>query len=127
MKKHILLIDDDEDELEIFCDALNKLDGPFSCSQVKACDEALHLLKTFLPDYIFIDLNMPIVNGLQCISRIAEMNGGIVTTMILYSTSIDDKTKHAAISLGVKSCLIKPRETGQLAKKLKKILSPVAD
>jgi CheY-like chemotaxis protein len=39
---------------------------------IKANDgqEALTLLKTIMPDHIFLDINMPIMNGLECLRLI---------------------------------------------------------
>ena len=60
--KYILLIDDDADELEMFTDALNKLDLPvsFFCEQVGTIDDALVFLNKIRPDFIFLDFNMPL-------------------------------------------------------------------
>ena len=56
MEKCILLIDDDEDELKIFTEALHDIGGQFHCVLVQSSEAALHLLGSFVPDFIFIDL-----------------------------------------------------------------------
>jgi len=74
MNKHILLIDDDKDELLIFTDALEAKPGPgkFECSYAQSTLEAVQMLKHLVPDYIFIDYNIPKMNGLEFIDLIHQ-------------------------------------------------------
>ena len=67
MKKRItfLLIDDDEDDRELFEIALTEASSDAAFTSSSSCCDALELLKsgTLKPDYIFLDLNMPKKNG----------------------------------------------------------------
>src|SRR5215212_2357558 len=98
MKKHILLIDDDEDEIEIFTDALEKLPVSFNCTCASNADEAIRMLGKVSPDFIFIDYNMPKVNGLKCLEKIKKTKTARDIPVILYSNYIDEevnkKTQH---------------------------------
>ena len=64
LKKTCFLIDDDVDDQEIFIMALDQLDIEFQCTVAHNGTEALQRLKkeAVLPDYIFLDLNMPQTN-----------------------------------------------------------------
>ncbi len=64
MKKHILLIDDDVDELKIFNDALEELPGNFKCTYASNAYQAMDMLKFIHPHFIFIDYNLPAMNGI---------------------------------------------------------------
>jgi CheY-like chemotaxis protein len=57
MVKEILLINDNEDEFEIFKEALYSIDNTAQFRQVKNAAEALKFLRLRLPEYIFIDFN----------------------------------------------------------------------
>jgi CheY-like chemotaxis protein len=71
--KTILLVDDDPDEQIFFKIAVNEAKGPFVLRTAKDGQEALDLLSdpaTKLPDFVFLDVNMPRVNGIECLSQI---------------------------------------------------------
>jgi CheY-like chemotaxis protein len=122
MKKHILLIDDDEDELDIFKEALVNIPYDCECSWVQNPEEAFTWLKTSRADYIFVDYNMPIKNGLDFLREIRGMDGFRSIPVILYSSFIDDQNYRAARSLGAFDCMRKPSEIPALTNQLKKIL-----
>ena len=64
------IVDDDIDDQELFIEAVSEVDRSISCIPVSNCEEALAVLKstkTDLPDMIFLDLNMPRLNGKQCL------------------------------------------------------------
>lgn len=122
MKKHILLIDNDEDELEIFTAALNEVPVPCDCMWVQSAEHAIKLLHNFSPDYIFIDYNMPKIDGLQCLESIKKIDTIKNVPVILYSNYINDENNQKAISLGAYACLKKPGLIRTLVRKLKEIL-----
>jgi CheY-like chemotaxis protein len=66
MDRCILLIDDDPDELDIFSEALAEIEKSIVCIQARSARASMNLLKSLLPDYIFLDINMPEINGLKC-------------------------------------------------------------
>lgn len=66
----MLLVDDDRDDLRIFLDALDELkDDAYRCCYVCDTEIALKLLKVFEPDYVFVDFNMPRINGLDFLAE----------------------------------------------------------
>ena len=123
MKTHILLIDDDEDELEILTAALNKVPLTFDCMWVQSAEHAVELLNHYTPDYIFIDYNMPKENGLKCLAEIKKIKTVRDIPVILYSTSIDEVNSSQALSLGALTCLQKQTGINALAKQLKEIIT----
>ena len=122
--KYILLIDDDADELEMFTDALNKLDLPISffCEQVGTIDDALVFLNKIRPDFIFLDFNMPLKNGLDGLEEIRRIKNYSTIPIILYSGFIDDEIDKKALDMGALACLRKPYHTKSLTYKLSTIL-----
>ena len=122
--KYILLIDDDADELEMFTDALNKLDLPvsFFCEQVGTIDDALVFLNKIRPDFIFLDFNMPLKNGLDGLEEIRRIKSYSTIPIILYSGFIDDEIDRKALDMGALACLRKPYHTKSLTYKLSTIL-----
>ena len=122
MEKIILLIDDDQDELEIFEEAVKPLPATISCKQALDLDEALDMLKAFTPDYIFIDYNIPLTNGLECLKELKALSLPANVKFIIYSNFIDEKTYTQAVALGAFCCMKKPSLTSELTENLKNIL-----
>ena len=67
----ILYADDDVDDLELFGDAVSKVDPAIVCVPVQSGEEALDFLHgDIFPDYVFLDINMPGMNGITCLTKI---------------------------------------------------------
>jgi len=123
MTKEILLIDDDTDELEVFAEALRSVDKNIQCSQARDLKEALEFLNYSSPAYIFIDYNMPKINGLEVVSEIKKIEKLGNSKIILYSNYISEEMNEKAIYLGAYKCVKKPSMINVLIKNLREILN----
>ena len=76
MENHILLIDDDEDECILLQMALQYCTKQANVHQVLHFEEAVAFADSFVltPDLIFLDLRLPIVNGLDILDWIRAHN-----------------------------------------------------
>ena len=122
MPKEILLIDDDENELEIFCDALHVIDKTITCTQTKNLTEAMEYLQHNSPGYIFIDFDMPTGSGVECLSELKKLTKLDKSKFILYSNHIDADISQRSIDLGAYRCIKKPSMIDLLARRLKEVL-----
>ena len=120
------MIDDDEDDRDIFQLALQQLERKFKCVMVDNCIEALESLKhgSLEPDYIFLDLNMPIVTGRDCLVEIRKLRRFDKTPVLIYTTSSSQKDKEEVMQLGATSFITKPNKISALTSVLKDILIP---
>jgi len=123
MTKEILLIDDDADELEVFSEALRSVDKNIQCSQARDLNEALEFLTYSSPAYIFIDYNMPKINGLEVVSEIKKIEKLANSRIILYSNHVSEEMSKKAMALGAYKCVKKPNMINVLIKNLKDILN----
>lgn len=104
---HIFLADDDEDDRFLFSDALKKSNVNAKLSTFEHCGQLLDALKTNkdLPDIIFLDINMPVITGKDCLKRLKKEAHLRHIPVIMYSTSstMEDinETFHAGASLYV--------------------------
>lgn len=122
MLKHILLIDDDKDELEILNNALEVAGIDSVCAWAPGAEQALMMLQHSIPDAIFLDLNMPRMNGLACLKEIKKIKKLINIPVILYSTCINDETRKRASETGASWCIQKKMSVLALAEDLSTIL-----
>lgn len=112
------LIDDDEDDREIFSLALNEVNPAIEC--IVACDafEALEKLadEHFIPDIIFLDLNMPRLNGKKCLMEIKKIAHISNVPVIMYSTSLNNTDIAETKRLGAADFVSKPSSVFALTK-----------
>jgi PleD family two-component response regulator len=123
MKKMILLIDDDEDEFELFTEALREADLNCDCIFAKTAEQALNFLRYTVPDFIFLDFNMPEINGLKCLTQIKQLTNLKDIQVISYSTGINDELSKIAISNGATLCIKRPNKFHTLAEIFRQVLT----
>jgi PleD family two-component response regulator len=123
MKKMILLIDDDEEEFELFIEALHEAHFNCDCIFAKTAEQALNFLRYTVPDFIFLDYNMPKINGLKCLTKIKQLINSKDIPVVLYSTGINDELCKVAISNGATLCIKKPDKIHTLAEIFHQVLT----
>lgn len=110
MVKTLLLIDDDADDHEFFGMALQETDP--SIKLVSASDgvDALEKLDSgqVLPDLIFLDNNMPRMNGLECLIQLKKRKATSQIPVIIYSTSSSPEFQEQCKAEGAVGYLQKP-------------------
>jgi CheY-like chemotaxis protein len=97
------IVDDDTDDQDLFIEAVNEVDGSIQCLSASDCEEALDLLKNRkigLPDMIFLDLNMPRLNGKQCLAELKKQAHLKHIPVIIYSTSSERRDIEETSRLG---------------------------
>lgn len=120
-----LLIDDDDDDQEIFALAVQDIPDRIHCNYASDGLEALELLQDpkNIPHVIFLDMNMPRMNGIQCLAAIRKMERLKDVPVYIYSTSKDPYTVEAAMHLGAESYLVKPADVPTLTSLLTEVFS----
>lgn len=119
------LIDDDDDDQEIFTLALNNIDEAISCVTANDGIDALNKLSlndNFTPDFIFLDLNMVRMNGRECLIEIKKIQRLQQVPIIIYSTSSEQKDISETKELGAADYIVKPPSMTQLEKRLEQVL-----
>jgi len=105
---HVLLIEDDPVSNFIAFSKLKK----FGIDDVKAVEnglEAINYLKTRCPDIIFLDINMPIMDGFEFLERVKENGICNNTSIAILTSSIRPCDKERATAfIGVVDFLEKP-------------------
>lgn len=119
----ILIVDDDAEDIELFGQAVNEVDPAITCVEAYNGLEALKILKrnSFLPDYIFLDINMPLMNGRKCLEEIKKDDIYKRIPVIIYSTTSDVRQIDECRDLGA-DFLTKPDSFDILTSALRRIL-----
>ena len=120
-----LLIDDDTDDQEIFTMAIHDVDESISCTCVNNYEEAfekLNMDESFIPHFIFIDMNIPKVNGIDCLRAIKNINRLKHIPVYMYSTSADPTIVSECKESGATDFIIKPATIREFANLLRDLL-----
>lgn len=122
--QHLLLIDDDDDDQEIFITALEKVSQSVNCITFNNAKEALEALikKEIEPDVIFLDLNMPLMNGQQFLVEIKKIEALKKIPVIIFSTSSHSGTIELTKELGAHDFITKPDKFDDLINLLKPLI-----
>lgn len=124
--KQFLLVDDDRDDRELFCEALEDLDKEISCHTAAGANEAMELLSSLQPgkpDVIFMDINMPLVSGWECLTLLKKHDLYRDIPVIIYSTSSHTRDIEIARDLGAYRFITKPHDYKLLLRVLSELLT----
>ena len=115
-KKIFLLADDDIDDREMFCEALKAIDSDVVCHVVADGREALDILNSLTeqPQLIFLDVNMPVINGWQCLGQLKEDERYNAIPVIVISTSSHQREMEIAKKLDALCYFTKPNHFDEL-------------
>ena len=122
--KHCLIIDDDTDDQEIFMLCMNAIDSTITCTTANNGVEAVKLLEAnpnYQPGYIFIDMNMPKMNGLECLKRIKGMERLSQSKVYIYSTTSEKVVVKESKDLGADDFIVKPTKIFDIKARLAQI------
>jgi CheY-like chemotaxis protein len=122
----ITLADDDEDDRLFFTDAFDELKINTKVNTFNNGKELLnHLLQptTILPNIIFLDLNMPILNGIDCLKEIKSNDRFKNIAIAIYSTSSSEEDVENTFVLGANIYIKKPGNFSDLKKILAEVVT----
>lgn len=109
-KLHILLVDDDATDRELFIDAIQVAGLSIDVSEAADGEKALHFLDaaTKLPDVIILDLNMPVKDGRETLADIKRNEAFKSIPVCIMTTSSAHFDILSAYQSGANLFLTKP-------------------
>jgi CheY-like chemotaxis protein len=113
----VLIIDDDDDDRILLREALEEVGCRPLCLAASDGYEALKSLRNAdypKPEVIFLDLNMPRVNGIQCLRELKKDKSLQNIPVIIYTTSKQESDKEQTKTLGAAFFLTKPTSFNKL-------------
>lgn len=104
----LLYVDDDLEDIELFCDAVQVVCPQSVCQSAENGKEGLIALKKIVPDYIFLDINMPVMGGIETLASIrADSNLCRIPVCMLSTTNNVTEIK-TCLDMGAYRFFVKP-------------------
>lgn len=130
----VLLVDDDKDDCFLFGEAIDELNidvdvgVDVDLSMISDSSELIQSLKNGtvdLPDALFLDLNMPKKNGLECLTEIKSHPKLQHLVVIIFSTSYDPGIASQLYETGATFYICKPSDFSSLKKLISEVLTRI--
>ncbi|MGR7813764.1 response regulator [Lacinutrix undariae] len=122
---NVVLADDDADDRLLFEEAISEIDVKTNLSLFndgKTLMDHLNLPETILPEIVFLDLNMPIKNGMQCLKEIRDNEKLKELCVAIYSTSSSEEDIENTFVNGANVYISKPNSYSALKKAIDKVI-----
>ncbi len=122
----ILLADDDEDDRLFFKEAFDEIKMK---TKVHTVNDGVELMKylnskdVVLPHILFLDLNMPLKSGLECLKEIRETKALKDLSVAIYSTSGSEEDIEKTFVKGANVYIKKPNDFSTLKRVLSEVIS----
>jgi CheY-like chemotaxis protein len=105
----ILYVDDDPDDRQLFLEAVTSIDEKIVCITANDGLDGLSWLGSHdLPDLIFLDINMPLMNGKTCLTEIKNNRETSSIPVIIFTTSNNPREKNECTRIGAEGYVLKP-------------------
>jgi CheY-like chemotaxis protein len=121
----ILCVDDDDDDATLFESAVLTINKGINFLKCYGGREALDLLtgSDSTPDIILLDVNMPLLNGFECLREIRKHKALMHIPVIMLSTSASPIDVSTALKLGATKFLTKPNSYVQICKMMNEVIA----
>ena len=124
MTTKLFLAEDDDEDIKFFIDIISDISPDIQISVAKNGIELMGLLKTEkqLPDFIFLDLNMPIKTGFECLKEIRSSEKWKAIKIVILTTSSQREQITEVYKMGADLYLQKPNSYSTFRDTLSKCL-----
>jgi DNA-binding response OmpR family regulator len=119
----IFVADDDSDDRLILGQALKEIDPAFKIESTENGNELMSLLSNLKPDFLFLDLEMPYKNGLECLKEIRANPALADLPVVVFSSTSRPVNIDVAYEMGADLFFIKPSIFKTLVASVKAILA----
>ncbi len=90
-------------------------------NKVSSGVEAIDLIKKHKPNIVFLDINMPFMNGFEVMEKVNELNIPGINFIIITGYDLFEYAQ-SALRLGAKDILLKPIDLDQLKSSVNKLI-----
>jgi len=122
----VFLADDVAEDRVLFKEALMKVRKNIKVAMLNNGEQLMNCLdpkKTDQPNLIFLDLNMPLKNGMECLEELKKDKNLKNIFVIIFSTSRQKETINQVYTKGANYYMCKPDNFEKFEQLLNKVLS----
>jgi CheY-like chemotaxis protein len=105
---NILVIDDDSEDVELFTEAFLTIDSSHKIFSANDGKEGLTIARNVMPDIIFLDINMPVMNGRDTLAAIRKDKSLKGMTICMLSTTNNAEEIQWYYNSGANGFIVKP-------------------
>lgn len=108
---YILMIDNDEEDLDFFLEALRSIDPSITLVQSTSAEKTLEQLRKGnlpTPSIIIVDLDMPRMDGTEFLNTCKKIESLANVPIIIYTNSYNRELESICMSLGATAFIQKP-------------------
>lgn len=126
----VMLVDDDQDDVELFVEAVERIDPAIQIRTASSALDALELLATdgregkVFPNFLFVDINMPVMTGIELVEILKDDVKIKGTCITMYTTSNHSAEIEKCKKLGT-DFITKPFDFDVLVNRLKKAFTRI--
>jgi len=115
-RTNIFLADDDLDDALLFSEIAREVDKQLHVTHFMTCEALVAALgDSWIPDIIFLDLNMPPMTGQTCLARLRSKDAWKKIPVIIYSSASRTDIIEDCYASGADLYVVKPNESKKLA------------
>jgi CheY-like chemotaxis protein len=121
--KNVFLVEDDPDDRGFFIEALSNIQNAKLCGVARNGKEALNELihSVVIPDTIFMDINMPLMNGIECLRALINIPRISHIPVVMLSTAVEQA--EFCCRLDAKGYIKKPNDVAVLQAELTQVIN----
>ncbi len=118
---NILIVDDKQVNVQLLEDMLMS-NGYTSVLSTSDSRETVDLYKSFQPDLVLLDINMPHLNGYQVIEELNKIEPEDYVPILVLTALQDNETRLRSLDLGAKDFLSKPFDITETLVRIRNML-----
>lgn len=121
--KHIMMIDDDEEDIEIFREFVKKCELPIEVYHCNEANEGIAKMKSMpAVDVLFVDSQMNVMSGVEVIAIIKNDEQLKHVPVVLLSSGFSQSAIKQAMDMGAFSCVTKSNDYMVYCNELLKVI-----
>ncbi|MBE6081655.1 MULTISPECIES: response regulator transcription factor [Tissierellales] len=121
--RNAVIADDEELSVELVEYLIKRYELPLKViGRSSAGDESLDMITKLKPDIVFIDINMPVLSGLEVMEKVRMSENSSAVDFVVITGYSYFQYAQLSLRLGAKDILLKPVEPEQFVETMERVL-----
>ncbi|HXH26256.1 MAG TPA: response regulator transcription factor [Vicinamibacterales bacterium] len=120
-RKRIVVVEDEEDVARLIRHGLERT-GEFEVTLVTSGDAAVRHLAGAPPDLVILDLNLPVIDGVEVFRIIRSLGSTAHVPVIMLTARASENDRVAGLDLGADDYIVKPFSLRELAARTRAVI-----